>query len=561
MGGCAHRAPSNLVLRDVHESLMQVYLPAKEDLIHSEKKLINKHIKASWYHAKTNPLVIKTLHFFAQRVSPITPDSISNYLNKMETSADKDLRQKAFAVRKLYLTLAYADTFSVKLAAIKLNQRKRGISKQIKDSTNLTLKGDCISHKRGPIDYLIVGSGPAGSLIARNIIQKDKQARVVLLDAGPFVKPGAIDTTLDSDFIESHNMRTTASGGIILRNARVVGGGATVNIDLAFSPLLPMVKERLSQWSDSHIFQKNLLHENHSDWRKLVRAYTYVTKVMGTRKVERLEINENNRLLLEGTPFATTYDLNQKVANKGYPILKNGAVEKLLIPALRQGRGRLVVIPDALVDQINFKMCKKKCTAEGVSLTIQSPGQRNEVLRNYNGLHLTTGKTYVIKAKNIILSAGTLGSAGILLRSKVRNRHIGRGIVLHPSMGVVGDFDTKINLHKGLSASVYAVGRNPQDNYFFESMGDVPSFLALIHPGQGTDILKMIRRFKNLGGFGVMLVDSPHPDNRIVLAEDSCKLDVHYTFSENDKVRFRKALSEAVGILFKQGAKNSFYSV
>jgi choline dehydrogenase-like flavoprotein len=63
--------------------------------------------------------------------------------------------------------------------------------------------------------------------------------------------------------------------------------------------------------------------------------------------------------------------------------------------------------------------------------------------------------------------------------------------------------------------------------------------------------------YRNLAGFGVMLVDTPSPDNRVRLNNDG-EPEVDYMLSDADKVRFRLGVAEDVRIMLRAGAKEVF---
>src|SRR5579859_2197326 len=69
-----------------------------------------------------------------------------------------------------------------------------------------------------PIDILIVGSGPAGSVLAHELRQHGK--RVLLLERGSFVVPGSMETRLIDDLIDT---RASLDGTIRIRNGMAVG--------------------------------------------------------------------------------------------------------------------------------------------------------------------------------------------------------------------------------------------------------------------------------------------------------------------------------------------------
>ena len=135
----------------------------------------------------------------------------------------------------------------------------------------------------------------------------------------------------------------------------------------------------------------------------------------------------------------------------------------------------------------------------------------------------------------------------------MNNNNIGKGVVLHPSMAMYGRFDKEIDGLRGLSASVYAPADQIEDGYFFESMSADSTFIALINPGSGKQILDIIRDVKYLGGFGIMLIDSVHPDNKVFIDSNN-QIQVNYTLLEHDKERLRKGIIHGLEMLFEQGA-------
>jgi choline dehydrogenase-like flavoprotein len=157
----------------------------------------------------------------------------------------------------------------------------------------------------------------------------------------------------------------------------------------------------------------------------------------------------------------------------------------------------------------------------------------------------------------VILSAGALGSPSILLRSGVHNDGIGRGVVLHVSMPIMGLFDQLVDALTGTEASVYVSDKLISDGYALESMSDQPLYAALMSPGPPMHTFDMVRSYRHLAGFGVMLIDTPSSENRVTLDRDGEPI-VNYVLSESDKIRFRRGVAEAVRIMFLAGAKQVF---
>lgn len=566
-------------LQDIHETVFDLYFPEDALLSTTEKKKRIEWRTLLWMHLQTKPEVTVLLSML-QPTSPLLPDDIkmtfadivqngiaSTDVERIQQlqyalrrHPDNNIRKFAATLRRLYSYFAYANPLASKIAGYNDNKSlplsPADMPAFLFPTTQLQYANNAITHNEGEIDYLIIGSGPAGSLIAHELVVQNPTCRVVLIDAGPFIRPHSIVTESSSELMESHNTRMTVDGSIILRNGRAIGGGSTVNIDLAFSPLLPQIKRQLQSWIDAEDIDASLIHGTYADWQHLQEAYTYVTEHIGTRVVTTDEVNDNNNILLGGTPTATTYALNaHKPCNDHDKLLKISAVDAFILPALHQG---LTIIPDIKVKKILFDTHYSILHATGVEIEFQTPLHAPYVIANPNNFPVVAGDIAYIQAKNIIVCAGTLGSAELLLRSEVHNDNIGKGIIIHPSMGMYGRFEKEINAQQGLSASVYAPAEQADDKYFFESMAADPAFIALINPGSGRQILDIIRDTKYIGGFGIMLVDSVHADNRIFIDPATDQVEVDYTLSEQDKERFRRGIARGLEILFEQGASEVY---
>lgn len=595
-------------LEEVHQSLFDFYLPKDEYLNKVQKVLDHKNefyeslnrdydqwVSKSWEEHKDeneflfllSPLALQdksSWEFlpFVQDIKNVFPDVYEHgfssvdynrkeqFLVYLERHADNTLRQYVSTLRKIYVSMAYLSPFANQVAGIEkqgsLLEKKNNIQLTIPES-KLYINDDHIMHKDGEIDYLIIGSGPAGSLIAYELSQLKPESRILVVEKGPFVVPGILDTESNSQLMESNNKRTDTTGAIFIRNGSVVGGGTTVNLDLAFSPMLPSIRNNMQHWIDQKWISGDLFHLNESlnDWYYLEKAYNYVSSKIGTRTVEDSEINLNNQILLNASKNARTYDLNSKSGNKN-EIHKISAVDSFLLPAL-QGDGcqsNVSLISDAKVTRIIFNDSQNS-KVTGIELTIGSSSNFEDkfLIKDLNKFYINQlspnqEDKYVIQAKNIILSAGALGSAELLLRSDIDNDNIGKGIVIHPSMGICARFDKKINPLEGLSTSVYAPSEDIRDGYFFEAMSAEPGFLAFLHQGSGKQILDVLENYNCLGGFGIMLVDSVNKENKVSINPETNLVEIAYKLSDHDKYRFREAIKCAVEMLLDQGAIEVF---
>jgi hypothetical protein len=167
--------------------------------------------------------------------------------------------------------------------------------------------------------------------------------------------------------------------------------------------------------------------------------------------------------------------------------------------------------------------------------------------------------TVTCMAENVILAGGTIGTTQLLLKTAkkhpaIDNTQIGRGLILHPSMPLVGVFDRQINLLEGLDSATFVDAFGVMPGFIYETMGGLPAYGALLIPGNGKQVYEILSGFNMSAGFGVMLVDSPSPDNRITLDDDGEPV-LTYTLSESDKERFGTGVALGVRMMFLAGAK------
>src|ERR1035438_6578951 len=76
-------------------------------------------------------------------------------------------------------------------------------------------------------------------------------------------------------------------------------------------------------------------------------------------------------------------------------------------------------------------------------------------------------------------------------------------------------------------------------------------------PGSAMHTFEMVQSFRQLAGLGVMLIDTPSSENRLVVDEKG-EPQIEYKLSDADKQRFREGIAEAVQVMFRAGAKQVY---
>lgn len=418
-----------------------------------------------------------------------------------------------------------------------------------------------IAAKDGVIDYLVIGSGPGGATMAHELQQAGM--KVVLIEQGPFVVWGSMDTMSYPNLMFQNNVAATSDNGVLVRSGQAMGGGTTVNIDLAFSPLEGTIQARIMNW-----IEQGWVDCAFYTPERLSAAYQWVRNAIATREVSQCELNKDNLVLWDGAlAFGVNpslYHLNRFPEDLSpSPVTqKRDAARQLILKPMQDPGNPLSVIPDVAVQEITFNPPEPdgSVRATGATLLVNTPWtEYKNTIVDPCQLGMPPGTTVSIKAENVILSAGTIGSTRVLLNSAkqtpaVANPRTGLGLIMHPSVPLIGVFKNRINLLEGLDSATFLDAFGVAPGFIFETMSGLPAYGALLIPGTGTEVYNRITKFNHSAGFGVMLVDTPSDDNRIRLNTDgSVALD--YTLSDGDKQRFRTGVAIAIRMMFLAGAK------
>jgi choline dehydrogenase-like flavoprotein len=408
-------------------------------------------------------------------------------------------------------------------------------------------------------DVLVIGSGAAGGVLAATLAELT-DCRVVLAEKGGYFGHEFFDQReWDMRVLYAGDgRRTTNDGAIPVRGGQCVGGGTTVNMALCFDPL-PAVWE---SWRQLHGLTGFSFSPEASDHGiaglNLSSCLSEVRQRLSVNPASDREINDNNRLFEAGCRAlglaVRRFDLNMRdCLGCGYCAegcaydRKQGTMITFVADALARG---VQLVHHFAISRLELERRAGGWVATGASGRVRPtrPGSRPN--------SVPAGRLQV-RARLVIVAAGAIEAPLLLLRSghpDTRGR-IGRGLVLHPTLPVVGIFTRPLENYRGISGTVYSDHFAASHGFFLESLFGHPVYGANVLPGFGPEHFELMLRLPTLAGLGVMLVDRSELVNRVEHTPQEPGFRIRYRLSEEGKERLRFGAQRAIELLLAAGAE------
>lgn len=407
-------------------------------------------------------------------------------------------------------------------------------------------------------DVVIVGSGCGGAVCAKNLATAGH--RVMVVEEGYYWGPEHLPMSEKDGPIHlfaNGGVITSDDNSIVLTSGRNWGGGGSVNWSASLQTQAFVRRE----WADAGLsFFTSSEFQNSLD---------RVCDRMGV-STKHVEHNKNNQVLADGarklgySHKAVPQNTGGKKHYCGYCTLGCGAAEK-------QGPA-ISFLPDAQeagaqfmeglrVEKVLFENVNGKKTAVG----IQGSWKSRDSLGGVTGSDITTRKV-VIKAKRVVVSAGSLESPLLLLRSGLANPQIGRNLYLHPVVIVYATFLDKEPIKPwegGILTELVDEFQNLDGKYHgvkLECMTMLPSWVLPRQPWTGGLDLKILAsKFPYVTGH-LALAREKDP-GRVYPDPTDGRCRIAYTPTASVAKHSMEGAVALAKILYTEGAKEIFLGV
>lgn len=387
-------------------------------------------------------------------------------------------------------------------------------------------------------DVVVIGSGAGGAVMAYELAAKGK--KVVVLEAGPYVPSSEFNEKypdmFERLFVDAGG-QTNIDGDVNILQGSCVGGSTVVNATVSL---------RTPDW---------ILEEWRADYgvegmsaAEMAPKFAQVEKRLSVHENKPHEININSQLLRKGCESLgwSTQNTPRNVkdcALAGYCMAgcrydrKQSMLVTYIPWAIEKGAR---VYSDARVEEIRVSRGR----ATGVGAVITDPKSREVVAK------------LDIDAKVVVLAAGTVQSALLLLKNDIANGsgQVGRNFACHPSVNVAALFDELVlgwnGALQGVQCDEFA---SPEKGaiLFQGATGNPYLVNGFGVPGIGRAAAEISKQVKNIAS----MVQLTHDQSvgRIYWDDGVKKLD--YRLSEKDKAGIRKGMKSAAKIWFAAGAR------
>jgi choline dehydrogenase-like flavoprotein len=365
--------------------------------------------------------------------------------------------------------------------------------------------GDFQDNHAGEYDFVVVGSGPGGSVAAA--VLAESGARVAIVEEGSHFTRRDFnmqEAWAYPNLYQEHGNRATDDLSIIILQGRSVGGGSTVNWTSSFRT----PPATLARWTDHH-------GVTGLDTATLDPHFAAVEQRLSIGPGVEDDVNRNNRKLWDG---AQKLGFHPELIRRNVKGCARLGYCGMGCPLDAKQSALITYVPDALAAGADlYTDCRVKL------LQTDRRRARSVVAEPLDRTRdRPTGRRVVLHARRgVILAAGAINTPALLLRSKVGNGNgqVGRRTFLHPTVPLIAFYPEPIEAFYGPPQSVachHFADRGERMGYFFETAPIHPMLGALAFPGFGGVHRHAMERLAYAQATIALLIDGHHGDGRDV---------------------------------------------
>ena len=389
------------------------------------------------------------------------------------------------------------------------------------------------------VDVCVIGSGPGGATAAWELAAAGKQV-LILEEGGDFIYPSLTlrDGMYDQLYMERGG-RSTSDLAITVLQGRALGGGGVINA----CDVVPLHDGVLRHWQKTYGLT-DFSPEALEPYRKL--ALVDLSANLPTED----QLNANNKLLRAGTAalgWRGEVMMHNRVGCVGLGRCLVGCA------ADAKRNPRFVAILKALDAGAQVYMRARAVRIEDATGDVKVIRVRTLDAKGYH-----EERSFVVRAKTVVLAANAVASAQLLLRSGLGNEHVGRNLSLQPQLPITALFERDVRLFRGIPQS-YAVTEfeelatetTPLGGFRIEGIGATLGIMSTILPAMGPKGKEQMALLRRMAASLLLVPDGGHGT---VTVDAKGRPKIGYAMPDEQKKRFRAAVVAAAKLYLAAGA-------
>ena len=426
------------------------------------------------------------------------------------------------ALKTLVLLAAGADQFAPEIAA---TANRHGLSNPdpelrigLVDELGVTA-----------VDAIVIGSGAGGAFAARALARAG--LAVLIVEEGERWTSARIRATHPVDRFAGlyrDGGSTVALGAppIALPLGRAVGGTTVINSGTCYRPPEAVA----NAWHRDHglaLAEPDLLAERVDDAERTISVAPVPLDVMG----------RNGELALKGAAA---------LGWESGPLRRNA-------PGCRGSCQCALGCPNNAKNGVHLNALPQACEAGAAIVS----GLRAATITTREGRAVGVecrdgdGRRVSLRAPKVVVACGAVETPALLRRSRLGGHpRTGRGLSIHPALGVAGAFEQPVFAWHGVLQSAGIEELHEREGILLEATSTPPGMGAMVQPGFGVELLERLGRAEHSATLGAMIADAP--SGRVVGARRPA---VIYRIAPQDRQRLRSALGAAARVMLAAGAE------
>ena len=352
-------------------------------------------------------------------------------------------------------------------------------------------RSEDIGVKEIETDICIIGSGAGGAILAYELAKQHPDREILVLERGRYVEPRHFTEDEVGMIVQLYAdgiMQQTEDWRFTVLQGSCVGGSTTVNNAVCFDPPAAV----LARWNAELDAGLDL-----PELRQSVKAIRSFLRVVPQSDAV---LNPSGLRYLDGAGKLPGGSLDADVVSaniegcfgSGYCNIgckwgkKLSMLETVLPAAQRDFPDRVRIVADCEVERIVTRSGHPKRVA----------GLRAK---------LADGRKLNVRARTYVVSAGSVASSYLLLRSRAgHGLPVGKGFSCNMGAPLTADFDGKpLNSYDGLQISHFGIPS--KDGFVFETWFNPPVSQALNMPGWFEQHFANMERYDHLMAVGVLV--------------------------------------------------------